>query len=202
MTTFENDKYRLEIKQDLYPSNPREDDNLTKMVCFHSRYNLGDSNTGYKSSNYDSWDELKKDIIRKEKAVVILPIYMYDHSGITIATTPFSCRWDSGQIGFIFINGDVARENYNVKRINKKLKELITKVLLSEINVYDQYLTGDVYRYEVYNLENAESIDSCSGFFGENFWVNGMYGNIANEVVESLLPELVAWFGEKPNNQK
>jgi len=33
---------------------------------------------------------------------VILPLYLYDHSGITMSTSVFSCPWDSGQVGWIY----------------------------------------------------------------------------------------------------
>lgn len=32
---------------------------------------------------------------------LMLPLYLYDHSGITMNTTGFSCPWDSGQVGWI-----------------------------------------------------------------------------------------------------
>ena len=51
----------LRIIQDENPYNPREDDNLTKMVCFHNRYDLGDKHN-YNKDDYSSWDELKKTI--------------------------------------------------------------------------------------------------------------------------------------------
>jgi len=34
---------------------------------------------------------------------VILPLYLYDHGGITMSTNPFSCPWDDGgQVGWIY----------------------------------------------------------------------------------------------------
>ena len=39
---IENEKYKLEIFDDLNPCSPREFDNLGTMVCFHRRYDLGD----------------------------------------------------------------------------------------------------------------------------------------------------------------
>lgn len=30
------------------------------------------------------------------KQYVALPVYLYEHGGATIATSPFSCPWDSG----------------------------------------------------------------------------------------------------------
>ena len=48
---IENEKYKLEIFDDLNPCSPREFDNLGTMVCFHRRYNLGDE-TELKSSDF------------------------------------------------------------------------------------------------------------------------------------------------------
>ena len=100
---------------------------------------------------------------------------MYEHSGITIKTTPFGCRWDSGQVGWIFISKKKVRKEYSVKRINKKLKERITEYLIGEVKTYDQYLTGDIYGYEISKItkcdlghEHTEELDSCWGFFGES----------------------------------
>ena len=33
---------------------------------------------------------------------VILPLYLYDHGGITMSTGAFSCPWDSGRVGWIY----------------------------------------------------------------------------------------------------
>ena len=54
---IENERYKLEIFDDLDPTNPREFDNLGTMVCFHSRYILGDK-IDLKSSDFSSWEEL------------------------------------------------------------------------------------------------------------------------------------------------
>lgn len=167
--------YLIEIKQDLSPSNPREDfDNLGKMICFHNRYSLGDKHD-YNSDDYSGWDEQLKVISKNEDVCVILPIFMYEHSGITIKTTPFGCPYDSGQVGWIFISKKKVRKEYSVKRINKKLKERITEYLIGEVKTYDQYLTGDIYGYEISKItkcdlghEHTEELDSCWGFFGES----------------------------------
>jgi len=39
------------------------------------------------------------DIVREDPRLVILPLYLYRHSGDALSTTPF--RWDSGQIGYV-----------------------------------------------------------------------------------------------------
>jgi len=165
--------YLIEVIQDESPESPREWDNLGTMICFHGRYNLGDKHD-YRSGNYNGWGEQRKDIEKNENVCVMLPLYLYDHSGITISTSPFSCNWDSGQIGWIVVSKEQVRKEYNVKRINKELIEKVTNILEGEVKVYDQYLTGDVYGYKIFKVtecelghKHKEELDSCWGFYGE-----------------------------------
>jgi hypothetical protein len=138
------------------------------MVCSHNRYDLGDKHN-YNFNDYNSWDEVKKEIIKRENVGVILPLYLYDHSGITMNTTGFSCQWDSGQVGFIFISKQKMLLEYGGKIVTQKLKDRVTEYLKGEVETYDQYLTGDVYGYRVFKVENGEEeeLDSCWGFYGE-----------------------------------
>jgi hypothetical protein len=147
----------LRIEQDADAESPREFDNLGIMVCFHNRYNLGDK-TDLKSSMFDGWEELAKHLQEEEEATHILPLYLYDHSGITMSTGPFSCRWDSGQVGFIYTTA---------KRIAEMgvAEENIEQQLEAEVKVYDQYLQGDVWGYIIED-EDGEQLDSCWGFYG------------------------------------
>jgi hypothetical protein len=171
----------LEVTQDEYPNNPRHDDNLSTMICFHGRYSLGDKHN-YDHKDYSGWAEMEKAIIKNEKPAVILPLYLYDHSGITISTSPFSCRWDSGQIGFVFISKDKVKKEYGVKRVTIKEIEKVTKVLLAELETYDLYLRGEVYGYTLIN-ENGEIEDSCFGFIGSDIETNGILDNIGEKIV-------------------
>jgi len=166
-------KYKIEVIQDESPSSPREDDNLGTMVCFHGRYDLGDKHN-YKSGDYNGWDEMEKNIIKNENVGVILPLYLYDHSGITISTSPFSCNWDSGKIGFIFISKEKMLKEYGGKIVTQTLKDKVTGYLKGEVETYDQYLTGDVYGYRVSEVttcseghEHETEVDSCWGYYGQ-----------------------------------
>jgi hypothetical protein len=170
--TKQIENYLIEVVQDTDPENPRSWENLGTMVCFHNRYDLGDKHN-YNSDDYDGWDEMEKDIIKRENVGAILPLYLYDHSGITMNTTGFGCKWDSGQVGFIFISKEKMLEEYGGKRVTKKLKERVTEHLKGEVETYDQYLRGDVYGYQISRVttcnqghEHKEDLDSCYGFFG------------------------------------
>ena len=164
--------YLIEIIQDEHTDCPREWDNLGKMICFHSRYNLGDKHD-YQFYDYNSYDEQRKDIEKKENSCVILPLYFYEHSGITISTSPFGCTYDSRQLGWVVVSKEKVRKEYGVKRINKELIEKVTNILENEVKTYDQYLTGDVYGYRVSEVtecelghEHKEEVDSCWGYYG------------------------------------
>lgn len=158
-------KLTIKIQQDEYPENPRTEwDNLGTMVCFHGRYNLGDEHD-YRSNDYSGWEELEKELIEEEDPAAILPLYLYDHSGITMSTGPFSCPWDSGQVGFIFVSKEKARKEYGWKRFTKKRVEKLEEYLRNEVKVYDQYLTGDVWCFSIED-EDGEVVDSCCGFYG------------------------------------
>lgn len=173
ISEIRNGNYIIRTYPDNSPESPREWCNLGTMVCFHKRYYLGDKHD-YNSNDYNSWDEMEKDIIKRENVGVILPLYLYDHSGITMNTTGFSCRWDSGQVGFIFISKQKMLSEYGGKIVTQKLKERVKGYLEGEVETYDQYLTGDIYGYKVFKVETCdtgceheEELDSCWGYYGE-----------------------------------
>ena len=163
-----NGNYITRTYYDDSPESPRSWDNLGTMVCFHKRYDLGEKHD-YRFNDYNSWDEMEKDIIKRENVGVILPLYLYDHSGITMNTTGFGCQWDSSQVGFIFISKQKMLQEYGGKIVTQKLKDRVTEYLKGEVKTYDQYIRGDVYGYRVFKVENGEEeeLDSCWGFYGE-----------------------------------
>lgn len=137
---MENIKYKghtINISQDEYTEDPRKQmDFLGTMYCFHRRYSLGDEHSL-------SIEEVKE-ISRSEK-YISLPLYLYDHGGITMSTAPFSCPWDSGQVGIIAVEKSKVRKEFDVKKISSKLRDKVIEMLKNEVSLYDQYLRGDVY---------------------------------------------------------
>jgi hypothetical protein len=157
----------LHIRQDIDPESPREWDNLGTMVCFHSRYGLGDESR-LRSDSFSGWDEVE-DYLREEfGAEILLPLYLYDHGGLTMRTSPFSCPWDSGQVGFIYTTRERVLKDYNKKRLTKSLREKAEASLRTEVETYDQFLRGEVYGFVIED-EDGEHVDSCWGFFGEDY---------------------------------
>ena len=155
----------LEIYQDMSSESPREWDNVTKLVCFHKRYALGDCHD-VDHDDYNSWNEMRESITNKNDLVVKL--YLYDHSGITIATSPFHCKWDSGQVGFAIITEAQIKEEFDGD-VDKA-----AKCLEAEVKTYDQYLRGETYGYILKDNEDND-LDSCWGFFGDDPEINGIF---------------------------
>lgn len=201
--TEENVKWlpkRVRIEQDCEPMSPRDWDNVGRMVCWHRRYNLGDEQPQESSREWlrnlaaDKVNATDADLIPSEhierilkKHFVILPLYLFDHSGITMRCTPFSCPWDSGQVGYIYAEKDKLRK----EQIPEDRWELI---LRQEVETYDHYLTGAVYSYVVealdYETGEYEVIDSCCGFFGHDIDENGMADALGyDDKLVSLLRE-------------
>jgi len=185
-------RYKIKVLQDTDAESPRTAmDNLGTMVCFHNRYDLGDKHD-YRSSDYSGWEEMLKAIDKREDACIILPLFLLDHSGITMSTKDFNDRWDSGQVGFIFVSKKKVREEYSVKRITKALAEKICTYLEGEVETYDQFLTGDVYGYQIWKLgkksgKEKKEIDSCWGFYGEDACMKEAEACVP----EQVLPEVV-----------
>lgn len=185
---------RLRVLQDSSADSPRDWDNLGTMICFHRRYDLGDKHN-YSSDDYDSWEEMKKAIQKEENTAVILPLYLYDHSGISISTGAFSCRWDSGQIGFIFVSKEKALQEFGGKIVTAKLKEKLERILEGEVETYDQYVRGEVYGFQIVD-EDDNHIDSCYGFYGTDFATNGMLDYIDHTLLGVAEGEVLALLEE------
>jgi len=152
------DGFDLVISYDEIDWNPREHyDNLGTMVIFHSRYSLGDIH------NY-SVDDVRD--IAESKDYIALPIYMYEHSGITISVNPFSCPWDSGQVGYIFVSNEKVKKDFGWSRITSKRLLKIKEYLTNEVKELDAFITGQVYRFDVYR--DGELLDGLGPFTDSN----------------------------------
>lgn len=148
-----NHPYTLEIRQDEEPYSPREDDNFGTMVCWHRRYTLGDEHEFATPDDFREWWR------NHGKRGILFSLYMYDHSGITISTTPFACHWDSGPIGYIYATEDDIKREFGGSRLRA------AACMNAEVETYDKYVRGDIWEYVVY--KNDEYVSSVGGYYDE-----------------------------------
>jgi hypothetical protein len=176
--------YKIEIHYDDHNPNPRKDyDNFGTLVQWHRRMSFGDKDLGGPEHAEEAIEEASAE------AAILLPVYMYEHSGCTINTTGFSCPWDSGQVGFIYCTKEQILKEFGGKKLSMKKLEKAREILQSEIETLDKWLRGDIYGFivkkpvilhttqvdtdgnTVYDEdeEEFEDIDSCYGFYGMEY---------------------------------
>lgn len=154
---YERNGLEITIHLDFDPESPRDWDNVGTMICSHRRYILGDEQ--FDAEEYEGWDDLKKHLQKDRGAKIILPLALYDHSGITMYIGTGG-GWDSGQVGFIYCTQEDIDKGWDGD------KEAAERCLRAEVETYDQYLTGDVYGFTITNPKTGEELDSCWGFYG------------------------------------
>lgn len=189
----------LKIYHDDNAESPREEwDHPDIMACFHKRYNLGDPEKrhGYNSDHYDSWEEMAEAIEENEKPLIIQPLYLYDHGGLTISTGGFSCPWDSGQIGFIWITEESLSVTHGSDSQYRE-PEYLKKIIEASVDEYDKYLRGDIYGFQLIQRKTCDLghthediIDSCWGFYGDNVLENGMLDHLDKEDSQYIQQQL------------
>lgn len=112
-----------------------------------------------------------------------MPLWIYEHGGVTIScgkrTGQYADRWDSCCAGWIIaMKDDVLRETDAKKG---DWRENATNIMEADVEIFDQYLRGEVFGYESFVGEDdvdgeTEWIDdeSCWGFYGDDLLANGI----------------------------
>ena len=197
ITTTDGRKLRLVIEQDEFPEDPRSWDNLETMLCCHREYHLGDCNSNKETEEqlaeicrkYGKSDEEIDEMTFAEEVQFILdqddvcglPLWLYDHSGISISTSRV-CPWDSSLVGLIFVEKDFFIEHTCITNEENWKKEA-RGMLEDKIEVYNYFLQGNVYAWTLYEPvvvikqsmdgkelsrkidEEGKIVDSMSGFY-------------------------------------
>lgn len=174
---LEQGDFILSIYRDMdLRESPREGDNLGKMVLNHKKYVLPNELKLF--CEFKGRAEIEKYLKEEKNALIIIPIRMYDHSGISISTStgsyPYNDYWDSSFIGWIVaLKDDILKEYGNT---NKDTLKKVREILMQEVKTYDQFLTGDVYGFTIEKKEKCDKCghvaltihDSCWGFYGDD----------------------------------
>ncbi len=193
-----SDGCTLEIIPDQDPENPRNWDNMGTMAFFHTRHILGDKDHGIDHDDFGGWNEMAQWIEEKMDGAIVLPVRMYDHSGIAFAMGldslryPFQCPWDSGMVGFMFVTKAKLIEEYGDDSDKSKAKALAC--MQGELKVYNQYHAGDIYGFilrdkpcEHCDDETGDHLDSCWGFYGYDPLENGMVDHLDEKYRDALM---------------
>lgn len=197
ITTTDGRKLRLVIEQDQFSEDPRSWDNLGTMLCCHREYQLGDCNSNKETEEelaeicrkYGKSDEEIDEMTFAEEVQFILdqdnvcglPLWLYDHSGISMSTER-QCSWDSSFVGLIFVEKDFYLAQMCLKD-EEDWKAKAKGMLEDKIEVYNYFLQRNVYMWTLYEPvvvirqsmdgkelsrkidEEGKIVDSLSGFY-------------------------------------
>lgn len=181
---FEHEGVPVEIHydDDGDAANPRQHDNVTTLVCWHPDYVLGDfqlkdaNGRGSVDTPFEipgvpsSMNVLARYLSLAHKARCVSPLYLYDHSGITIsvgAPNPFTFDaqgWDTSMVGFAYCTDERITELCGDGE-HFHTDDWITEAIKTDVAEYDLYLRGAVYGYVV--APGTDDEDSCWGYLGD-----------------------------------
>jgi hypothetical protein len=155
-------------------------DSCVSMFCFHRKYNIGDKHK-YSQSDFRSWDKFETQLKKDYDIRIIKPLYMYDHSGITISTSPFSCPWDSGQIGFAFFTAEAIRQRFGTKRITERILKRAERVLEDSVRLYDNFLVGNMFELSMCDSDGNHIVTQLVEYNDIDSVIDTMYSEYATE---------------------
>lgn len=228
--------HKIESDYDRDPLHPRKDfDNIGKMVFKkQSRYSLGDVQTdGFAEFFEDELKEIDSDICLEgcitekqlfdlwaEKQFFVLPINIFEHSGIALHPGTLNTRtekWLDGSnieeitnSGFIYVPKDNKEvQEYLNEHSEEETKQWLENVFKGEIELYSQYVNGEVYTItdSVFNPKtlNWDKQNEVFSYYGSKIeYIKETLGSgiyISQKEIQKLenkiTPEFIKATGEK-----
>lgn len=83
---------------------------------------------------------------------VSLPLFLIDHSGLSISVGSFGCTWDSGQVGIAL-----------ARVADFPSAEDALRAIRGEVETYDRYLRGECYAWELWDTRD-DAEEYCGSY--------------------------------------
>jgi hypothetical protein len=166
---MEREQYKglvIRLEQDQDCENPLDNDAGAVFVTYRKGARSCYGNTPLDQEEHE---EVGRRINAGE--LVGLPVYVYEHGGCIIRAAegnPFSCPWDSGQSGYIYVTKKTALEWYGGKVLTKGKREKTLQQLRGIVDTYSQWCNGECYGFIIED-QDGEQLDSCWGYIGADW---------------------------------
>lgn len=160
---------------DSFPMNPRDNDDMSRLIVFDSSISGDDVPYGLREA-VGTVQGVRR--IRIGGGAVY-PVYGYEHSGYAFALgeVPDSwpdVRWDVRRLGWMVAVGERIRSAYGCKRVTRQIRARVKDDMRARLAEYQDYCNGSVYQYAVYD-GNWDFHDGCGDFYGVDCAKNGLY---------------------------
>jgi hypothetical protein len=167
-------EFTVEIDQDYDPMSPRDDDTPgCGLVMWGRHYDFPNDYAISKELLAQGWDVVEEFLKAQDDIVWTEPIWVYDHSGIAFKTGartyPFADHWDSAQCGVAYVTATMWQETQGRGRPwagTDENREQAARLVAGDVEVYGQYVNGEVYCYSVTDPVDGEVVESCCGYYG------------------------------------
>ena len=142
------------------------------------------------------FDACCEEMSTKERIAVLnrsgwlfLPLFLMDHSGLSMSTEDFNDRWDSGQVGWIYTEKSRAEKlwcaDWDIDRARQELKDQVME--------YDKFLRGEYYgiivsRFEPWDHDDPEKADEAEFVEEDSCWGLSDAGSMADFILETTGP--------------
>ena len=130
-------------------SSPDGEDNELYSIMIEAELNASDS---------EDHAKLIKKLAKEQgiNVVAVHPINRYEHSSVSYSVGSAS-GFDSSNCGFYIVTEETAKE-IGIKKAG------LLKAIKQELEVYNQWVHGEVYRFTLFD-KDGEIADSCCGFY-------------------------------------
>lgn len=96
----------------------------------------------------------------------ILPVSMYEHSGVSYSIGFAGNAWDTGDAGIIFATRELLDETQG--KGETPSNDDLAEWLKGEVEEYSRWANGEVYGYVIKDV-NGDDVESCWGFIGDEY---------------------------------
>ena len=148
--------------------------------------------------NLDEWQNLAAAAIKA--GCIIRPVYLYDHSGFAVSLSntgyPFTCPWDSGQVGLMAWSREQRERVHGgpFRNTPKRLRADL-EIFTGYFNEWADFIHNEVYTVTVFDLATGEDLDYCGDFYGWEYATGAAldkYFDIDPATLRSHEPQLAA----------
>ena len=162
----------VEIYPDQDATSPRDDDSPGCGLVMSARGWDFPNDAGVDLDLFSSWQEVARHLAATVGALVTVPVYMIDHSGIAFrAGNDFGdCDpggWDSGQVGVAYVTPQIWADTQGTPWTGSDADaEQARRLIAGDVEIYGQYVNGETCGYTITDPVDGEQVDACWGIYG------------------------------------
>ena len=166
-------EFRLTIERDIEAESPRDCDNLGTLYIQKLRHHIDVSD---KNSRRQYWEDredwgdgvlIPLEVVEDRQSITMNPQAVPDFDD------PEGEEIFDEYAGFIYVSREKLDKEYGEGGWDR---ERVESVLLAEVETLQKWIEGEVYGYTLKEKTETgwEMIDSCWGFYGDDWEQNGM----------------------------